>query len=159
MQSMSDLPDDIEILKQIVIEQRSRLLSNILQIEHLKLQLAKLRRMQFGRSSEQIDAQIAQLELTLEDLEVRSAAASPAVSAALPERVKPVRRPLPESLPRETLVHAAACNCPECGTELKALGEDVAEMLEYVQVAARMLNELLPWNLGNTLAPSVALAA
>jgi transposase len=65
MQSMSDLPDDIEILKQIVIEQRSRLLSNILQIEQLKLQLAKLRRMQFGRSSEQIDAQIAQLELTL----------------------------------------------------------------------------------------------
>jgi hypothetical protein len=51
MQSMSDLPDDIEILKQIVIEQRSRLLSNTLQIEQLKLQLAKLRRMQFGRSS------------------------------------------------------------------------------------------------------------
>jgi hypothetical protein len=30
---MSDLPDDIEILKQIVIEQRERLLSNTLQIE------------------------------------------------------------------------------------------------------------------------------
>jgi hypothetical protein len=44
MQSMSDLPDDIEILKQIVIEQRGRLLSNTLQIEQLKLQLAKLRR-------------------------------------------------------------------------------------------------------------------
>jgi transposase len=65
MQSMSDLPDDIEILKQIVIEQRGRLLSNTLQIEQLKLQLAKLRRIQFGRSSEQIDAQIAQLELIL----------------------------------------------------------------------------------------------
>jgi len=37
MQSMSDLPDDIEILKQIVIEQRGRLLSNTLQIEQLKL--------------------------------------------------------------------------------------------------------------------------
>jgi len=56
MQRMSDLPDDIEILKQIVIEQRERLLSSTLQIEQLKLQLAKLRRMQFGRSSEQIDA-------------------------------------------------------------------------------------------------------
>jgi hypothetical protein len=58
MQSMSDLPDDIEILKQIVIEQRGRLLSNTLQIEQLKLQLAKLRRMQFGRSSEQIDPEV-----------------------------------------------------------------------------------------------------
>jgi transposase len=144
MQSMSDLPDDIEILKQIVIEQRSRLLSNTLQIEQLKLQLAKLRRMQFGRSSEQIDAQIAQLELTLEDLEVRSAAVPPAVSAALPERVKPVRRALPESLPRETLVHATACNCPECGSELKALGEDVAEMLEYVPSHFKVIRHVRP---------------
>jgi hypothetical protein len=39
MQSMRDLPDDIEILRQIVIEQRSRLLSNTLQIEQLRLQL------------------------------------------------------------------------------------------------------------------------
>jgi transposase len=88
--------------------------------------------MQFGRSSGQIDAEIAQLELTLEDLEMREAAVSPAVTAVLPERVKPVRRPLPESLPREIVVHETACKCPECGTELAALGEDVAEMLEYV---------------------------
>src|SRR5580658_7146854 len=126
MQSMSDLPDDIEILKRIVIEQRERLLSNSLQIEQLKLQLAKLRRLQFGRSSEQLDAQIAQLELTLEDLEIRDSAAPPAVSAVLPERVRPIRRPLPESLPRETLTHATASHCPECGTEMGALGEDVA---------------------------------
>jgi transposase len=144
MQSMSDLPDDIEILKQIVIEQRARLLSNTLQIEQLKLQLAKLRRMQFGRSSEQIDAQIAQLELTLEDLEVRSAALPPAVIAALPERVKPVRRPLPENLPRETVVHSTSCHCPECGTELNALGEDVAEMLEYVPSHFKVIRHVRP---------------
>jgi hypothetical protein len=59
-------------------KQRARLLSNSLQIEQLKLQLAKLRRMQFGRSSEQIDVKIAQLELTLEDLELRTAAAASA---------------------------------------------------------------------------------
>ncbi len=144
MQSMSDLPDDIEILKQIVIEQRERLLSNSLQIEQLKLQLSKLRRMQFGRSSEQLDAQIAQLELTLEDLEVRAASAPPAVVAVLPERVKPVRRPLPERLPRETLVHAAACHCPECGTEMNALGEDVAEVLEYVPSHFKVIRHVRP---------------
>jgi len=144
MQRMSDLPDDIEILKQIVIEQRERLLSNSLQIEQLKLQLAKLRRMQFGRSSEQIDAQIAQLELTLEDLEVRAATAPPAVTAVLPERVKPVRRPLPESLPRETLIHATACQCPECGTEMNALGEDVAEVLEYVPSHFKVIRHVRP---------------
>jgi transposase len=144
MQRMSDLPDDIEILKQIVIEQRERLLSSTLQIEQLKLQLAKLRRMQFGRSSEQVDSEIAQLELTLEDLEMREAAASAVVKAVLPERVKPVRRPLPESLPRETVVHATACNCPECGRELAALGEDVAEMLEYVPSHFKVIRHVRP---------------
>src|SRR5450631_4047383 len=132
MQGMSDLPDDIEILTQIVIAQRERQLADSLLIEHLKLQLAKLRRLQFGRSSEQIDEKIAQFELTLEDLEVREAAAPAVVKAALPERVKPVRRPLPESLPRETVEHGSACSCPDCGTAMKSLGEDVAEMLEYV---------------------------
>jgi hypothetical protein len=34
-------------------------------IENLKLQLASLKRMNFGRSSEQLDAQIAQLEFSL----------------------------------------------------------------------------------------------
>ena len=37
-----------------------------LEIEKLKLQIAKLRRMQFGRSSERITRQIEQLELWLE---------------------------------------------------------------------------------------------
>jgi transposase len=144
MQGMSDLPDDVEILKQIVIEQRSQLLSNSLQIEQLRLQLAKLRRMQFGRSSEQLDEKIAQLELTLEDLEVRAAATPTAVAAVLPERVKPVRRPLPESLPRETLVHASAAECPECGVEMKVLGEDVAEILEYVPSHFKAIRHVRP---------------
>src|ERR1700678_1083239 len=114
MEVTSALPDNVEILKQIVLEQRARLLSNKLQIEQLKLELSKLRRMQFGRSSEQLDAKIAQLELTLEELETREAALPPAVSAALPERVKPVRRPLPESLPRETVMHSSEPHCAEC---------------------------------------------
>ena len=144
MQGMSDLPDDIEILKQIVIELRARQLSDKLLIERLRLELAKLKRMQFGRSSEQLDEKIAQLELTLEDLEVRAAEAPPAVAAVLPERVKPVRRPLPESLPRETLVHAPAAECPECGTAMNALGEDVAEVLEYVPSHFKVIRHVRP---------------
>jgi hypothetical protein len=42
-------------------------------IENLKLQIAKLKRMQFGRSSEKLKAQIEQLELIVEDLEATQA--------------------------------------------------------------------------------------
>jgi transposase len=57
----SALPDDVDQLKQLVIAQRAEL-------EHLKLVIAKLRRMQFGRSSEKLDREIAQRELQLEEL-------------------------------------------------------------------------------------------
>lgn len=144
MQGMSDLPDDVEILKQIVLEQRARLLSNKLQIEQLKLELSKLKRMQFGRSSEQLDEKIAQLELALEELEACEAALPPAVIAALPERVKPVRRPLPETLPRETVMHSSESRCPECAAEMRVLGEDVAEMLEYVPSHFKVIRHVRP---------------
>jgi hypothetical protein len=56
-----------------------RLLARETEVEHLKLLLAKLRRMQFGRRSEKIARQIEQLELRLEDLESKRAeAAAPA---------------------------------------------------------------------------------
>jgi transposase len=144
MEGTSDLPDDLDILKQIVLEQRARLLSNKLQIEQLKLELSKLRRMQFGRSSEQLEEKIAQLELTLEELEAREAALPPAVIAALPERAQPVRRPLPENLPRETVMHSSSPQCPECSTEMRVLGEDAAEMLEYVPSHFKVIRHVRP---------------
>jgi transposase len=144
MEGTSDLPDDVEILKQIVLEQRARLLSNKLQIGQLKLELSKLRRMQFGRSSEQLDEKIAQLELTLEELEAREAALPPAVIVALPERLQPIRRPLPESLPRETVMHSSSPRCPECSAEMRVLGEDVAEMLEYVPSHFKVIRHVRP---------------
>ena len=65
------LPDDIESLQRLVIEQRAALLSRDVEIEKLKIELARLKRMQFGRSSEQLDQSIAQLELKLEELVTR----------------------------------------------------------------------------------------
>ena len=50
-----------------------------LEIEKLKFQIAKLRRMQFGRSSERISRQIEQLEFRLEELETGGPKTSPAL--------------------------------------------------------------------------------
>jgi transposase len=117
------LPTDIESLQRLVIEQRAALLSRDVEIEKLKIELARLRRMQFGRSSEKLDQTIAQLELTLEELEAsESELLAPAVSMPTVEKPKPARRALPESLPRETIIHEAPCNCPACGGSLRAMG-------------------------------------
>ena len=151
MPSMRDLPDDVESLQQLVIAQRAELLARDLQLERMRMELARLKRMQYGRSSEQLDQQIAQLELSLEELEASAAqigapdlAASSPASIAAKTRTPPVRRPLPESLPRETLVHATACRCGACGGELRPLGEDVAEVLEYVPARFKVLRHVRP---------------
>ena len=57
-----------EALKSLILfSQREQLASRDVEIEHLKLLIAKLRRQQFGRSSEKREHQIEQLELRLEE--------------------------------------------------------------------------------------------
>jgi transposase len=65
----ADLPDDIAALRRLVLEQSAALQAQKLEIEMLKVQLARLRRERFGRSSEKLDRTIEQLELTLGELE------------------------------------------------------------------------------------------
>src|ERR1700731_1212146 len=55
--------------EEIILSQGEQLVSRDAEIEHLKLLLAKLRRMYFGRSSEKVHRQIEQLELRLGELE------------------------------------------------------------------------------------------
>src|SRR5262245_53813886 len=131
MRGIADLPDDIEALKRLVLEQQAKLLSREVLIEKLRMELARLKRLHFGRSSEKLSEQIAQLELRLEELEASESTLPIAVPAATQpsEIARPARRPLPTHLPRETVTHAIACACPECGGELRFIGEDVAEII------------------------------
>nr|WP_244108835.1 MULTISPECIES: transposase [Burkholderia] len=78
------LPDDFDALKAMVAELRQQISSRTLEIEHLKLTIAKLRRMQFGRKSEKLDRPIEQLELRLEDLQADEGAADVAAVSAAP---------------------------------------------------------------------------
>src|SRR6202051_872128 len=69
--------DRIIVEKETQLAERDRLIAvrdaelyaKTLQIEHLKAQLAVLRRTRFGRSSEKLDREIEQLEMLLGELE------------------------------------------------------------------------------------------
>jgi transposase len=124
-----------------------------LEIEKLKFQIAKLRRMQFGRSSEKVTRQIEQLELQLEELETGEAeeitkADAEDHPAPVRERGKAKRKPLPEHLPREEVVHEPAddgsCSCPACGGGMARLGEDVTEVLDYVPGRFQVIRHVRP---------------
>jgi transposase len=139
-----DLPDDVTTLKAMLTALRAENTAHVLMIEKLKAQLARLRRMQFGSSSEKLDAAIHQLELMLEEFEGDSAAAEVVQTRTAPEtlipREKPARKPLPDHLPREEVMHwppsapggNLGCGCPSCGGTLRKLGQDETEVLERV---------------------------
>lgn len=114
-------------------------------IEQYKAQLHKLRRMQFGRSSEALDTQIEQLELQLEDLEEAEAARVAATPQSRPARAPAVRKPLPAHLPREEVVYPAPELCPNCGgTHLVKLGEDITEVLEKIPARLKVIRHVRP---------------
>src|ERR1700732_5176354 len=56
-----------------ILTQSEQLALRDAEIEHLKLLIAKLRRMQFGSSSEKLDRQIEILELRLDEFQGRRA--------------------------------------------------------------------------------------
>jgi transposase len=127
-------------------EAKAELLHRDLLIETMRVQLARLRRMQFGASSEKLSAEIAQLELALEELE----AAAPLAQASPPppksERSTPVRA-LPDHLPREDVIAeppSGTCACPDCGGILRKLGEDSAEQLDVAPVQWRVVRTIRP---------------
>jgi len=149
------LPDDLEALKTLLVSTIQRAddaeahLANALaresatgaMIAHLKLQIAKLRREQYGPSAERSRRLLDQMELQLADLKADASeadllaetATTKATHVVAFERKRPVRKPFPEHLPRERVVVAAPCSCPACGSaRLSKLGEDVTETLEVI---------------------------
>lgn len=134
------LPETIDELRAFAALLQNELYAKTLHIEKLKGQLAVLKRARFGRSSEKLDSEIEQMELLLGDLEEDQAegltkreASTQPVSSAQPPKQKPVRKPLPEHLPRERVEHEAACVCPACGsTRMTRIGTDEREVLEYI---------------------------
>jgi len=135
MSHVADLPDDIDALKAMIAERDAAIFRHVselrgrdLLIEKLKLQLMNQLRHRFGASSEGLE----QLQLMLEDLEITRAAEEPVASHDTVPTNRPVRKPLPDHLPRHDHVLEAGEACEDCGGRLKRVGEDVTEELEFV---------------------------
>jgi len=105
-------------------------------IDQLTHEMAVLKRWKFGRSREQldagqaslldetIDADIAAIEQELENL-------APTPKADTDTRKPPKRAALPPELPRVEMRHEPESSSCACGCQLKRIGEDVSEKLDY----------------------------
>ena len=145
----ADLPDDVEALRALVLEQAREL--DVLkvfraEVERLKAIIDALQRHRFGRRSEQLDPD--QFELALEEVETALAEAEHArdkASRTPADRPRKANRgSLPAHLERiEQIVDVEEVDgiraCPCCGGALHQIGEDVAERLDVVPTTFRVL--------------------
>ena len=141
----ADLPNDVEALRALVLEQARELDAlKVFQaeVERLKAIIDALQRHRFGRRSEQLDPD--QFELSLEEVETALAQAEQARDKA---KRTPADRPrktnrgsLPSHLERiEQVVDLEDKVCPCCEGSLHQIGEDVAERLDVVPTTFRVL--------------------
>jgi transposase len=135
-QQIAGFDKQIAGLDQTISNKDHEILYRQAKIDQLTHEMAVLKRWKFGRSREQldagqaslleetIDADIAAIEQELQDL-------TPADNAAKESRQKPKRAALPPELPRVELHHEPDSTTCSCGCQLKRIGEDVSEKLDY----------------------------
>ena len=150
-----NLPDDPAVLKAMIatLQAENAKISATLRahdqlIQTLRLRIAKLKKQAFGQSSEKIEREIEQLQLALEDLMIAAAEtdATPVNEAdmAAPAQSEPStgegimrRRPrVSANAIRERRELDPGTCCPDCGGDLRLVGEDVSEILDMI--AAQM---------------------
>jgi transposase/uncharacterized membrane protein len=126
----------IEQHHQRMVDDAKTIRHKTLKIEQLSHELAYLKRLKFSHKSEQLsalqlslldestDADIAAIEAELEALQTEP--------TPKPVKLRPKRQALPPHLPRIDIRHDPEHSTCSCGCQLRRIGEDVSEKLDYV---------------------------
>jgi len=152
---IENLPDDPAVLKAMIaaLQAENAKISATLRVhdqlvQALRLRIAKLQKLAFGKSSEKIEFEIEQLELALEDQLVAVAEGGddlidegqnePTGDATVVP--KPRRRPrVSDATPRERRELDPGTCCPDCGGDLRVVGEDVSELLDMIAAQMKVI--------------------
>jgi transposase len=143
---VKELPDDVNILKQMVLQLLADVDDKTHRLQDLQSQLDWFKRHTFGRKSEKYDPNeklLFDILNKLEDVQQKTPIGSDSDNASRPKNnvkaPKPSRRngrkPLPKDLPRERIEHNPdkdALTCETCGGQKQRIGEEVTEELDYV---------------------------
>ena len=160
--AMSDvatqLPNDPAVLKAMIAalqaenqKMSASLRAHDLLVQALRVRIAKLQKQKFGPSSEKIEREIEQLELALEDLQVALAEAEDTppddevapgteeqVTAAEESRQRRCPR-VSKDTPRERRELDPGDACPDCGGDLRVVGEDVSELIDMIAAQLKVI--------------------
>ncbi len=144
----NQLPNDVEALRQMVIGLLTELDAKDRRLQQVQHWLGQLLRQRYGQKREKVDEN--QLFLFAAEL-AHSGKPAPrpphSEEASKADSPKPQghgRQSLPKSLERRRVVYELGEHerrCPQCQAELKRIGEEVSERLEYVPAAFHVIEE------------------
>ena len=148
----NDLPNDVELLKKLLLEQEALLGEKDSQLAQWQskyesiLELWRLaQQKQFGKNSEVSPGQGELFDESLTELEEDSVELETETISYT--RAKPKRTPLPKDLPRERVVvdlpeAEKVCSC--CEGELHRIGEDTSEKLDFIPAQLKVIETVRP---------------
>ena len=142
MREPENLPNDVDTLKKIIVEQASTIrgFQETLRAEQEKY--AALQRLIFGPKSEKRHSENPKQDLLFNEAETFSALPEQktvTVTVGQHERKKSGRKPFPAQLERNEIVHALSDEeraCPLCGTLRPEIGEERTEELRLIPARA-----------------------
>lgn len=163
LNAASTLPEDTALLKAKIAELQAEnekltttLRAHDLVVQTLRLQIAKLKKQAFGKSSEKVRREIEQLELALEDLLVTASeqglgqsegdeVPAPASAEEGSSDARSRRRPrVSADTPRERRELDPGSTCRDCGGELRLVGEDLSEIIEMITAKLKVVEVARP---------------
>lgn len=140
------LPRDPELLREMVGSLLDELDAKERRLVRLQHMIEKLLRARYGPKRERVDED--QLFLLAVDIVGTNRDVPPAIpdqaAASKPKRKGHGRQRLPKSLERRRVVYDLGeqqRQCPECQGEMKRIGEEVSERLEYVPASFYVIEE------------------
>jgi transposase len=133
---MAELAQQSQQHAGVVAAKDSDILYRQAKIDKLTHELSTLKRWKFGRSSEQLNGtQISLIEETIDAdiaaIEEELKSLAPVAKTDCAPRQQPKRAALPAGLARVDIHHEPDSTTCKCGCQLKRIGEDVSERLDY----------------------------
>lgn len=143
---LNNLPEDTESLRKIVVIQANALDAKDRKLKRMQHLLLKLLRWRYGPKRERVDEN----QLVLFAVEMVEAGRDIRESGTKEVKRKPKRTPhgrgrLPKHLERKEVVYdvpEGERKCPHCPGELKYIGDEVSERLEYVPASLFVIREV-----------------
>ena len=124
---------DADALRQLLIAQNRELVWRQAKIDQLTHELSLHKRWRFGVKTERLPAEQAQLFEETVEADLAAMTEELAQLSGKPSAAKgqAKRKPLPPELPRTEIRHEPDSTTCACGCQMKRIGEDVAEKLDY----------------------------